>query len=589
MKKGFIIISLLMFCTTSVFAADFAPTLLKLSADPIVQYDFDGSQLSIPVQVSGTAAGIVFCVFTRGQADNILNTTNGFLGWHYVNKVDTCLYYSAIQSVSTGANTVAWDGKDQDGGVVPAGEYTYYLWAFDNQGAKTQMGKYLSFGRDVKIHELDESSLPLSNPLWYNFNTRWSIGSDPLDSALVETTTLNLAEDWITVGAPGIDPKDFDFFYIAIRNQDAASCGLQNLKWVPGGDSEIQTDFGEDGLSDTFAFLYWSSTGSSGVTVDGDYIYTSDRNGTGTDPDSDFYIYDLDGTQVEWIDLTDWFTSSEDMEAGGQMNGGPSYFSLRDGMIFMNHYGCCLHMLVNPTGYLESGDTEDFFLWANDNGDYVLDHNFEETSARPWVCADFNVGPYIYTYVADANHFSVGIGYDAGAVSFGLLAPDGTGLGYHSYAGETAGWKRSTLFVDADTPFDGIYCDNMQTGGPHYEWDEDKADVGIFFIGHDSITGVITSGVGVEEDTPAAFSVAQNSPNPFNPATTISFSLAEAGNVNVEVYNVAGQKVDTIANGFMNAGSHSVVWDASDFSAGVYFYTVKSDGFSRTMKMTLLK
>ena len=112
---------------------------------------------------------------------------------------------------------------------------------------------------------------------------------------------------------------------------------------------------------------------------------------------------------------------------------------------------------------------------------------------------------------------------------------------------------------------------------------------GVFFLGHDSIKGVITSSPVAVEEAPAAFSVAQNSPNPFNPSTTISFTIAQAGNVNVTVYNVAGQKIDTILDGYMSAGSHSVVWDASSSSAGVYFYTVKSGEFSRTLKMTLLK
>ena len=100
---------------------------------------------------------------------------------------------------------------------------------------------------------------------------------------------------------------------------------------------------------------------------------------------------------------------------------------------------------------------------------------------------------------------------------------------------------------------------------------------------------MITNAVGVDENSPAAFSVAQNSPNPFNPTTTIYFTLSQAGNVTVDVYNVAGQKVDTIANRFMDSGSYSAVWDASGFSAGVYFYTVTASDFSKTMKMTLLK
>jgi flagellar hook assembly protein FlgD len=57
----------------------------------------------------------------------------------------------------------------------------------------------------------------------------------------------------------------------------------------------------------------------------------------------------------------------------------------------------------------------------------------------------------------------------------------------------------------------------------------------------------------------------------------------------VEVYNAAGQKVDTLLNANLSSGSHSVTWDAAKHSAGVYFYTVRSGDFSRTMKMTLLK
>ncbi len=93
----------------------------------------------------------------------------------------------------------------------------------------------------------------------------------------------------------------------------------------------------------------------------------------------------------------------------------------------------------------------------------------------------------------------------------------------------------------------------------------------------------------VSSAQPAAFTVAQNSPNPFNPSTTITFTLAKAGKTTVEVYNVTGQKVGTLVNGTLSAGSHSVVWNAAKFSAGVYFYTVRSGSFSKAMKMTLLK
>ena len=86
--------------------------------------------------------------------------------------------------------------------------------------------------------------------------------------------------------------------------------------------------------------------------------------------------------------------------------------------------------------------------------------------------------------------------------------------------------------------------------------------------------------------TVPAWSATSGHIGPAHPVKSISADLDSAA---VDVFNVAGQKVDTLAEGFMAAGSHSVVWDASGFSAGVYFYTVKSGAVSRTMKMTLVK
>ena len=80
-----------------------------------------------------------------------------------------------------------------------------------------------------------------------------------------------------------------------------------------------------------------------------------------------------------------------------------------------------------------------------------------------------------------------------------------------------------------------------------------------------------------------------NQPNPFNPSTNVKLALPVASNWNIGIFNVAGQKVDTLVNDFMTAGSHSVVWDAADFAAGMYFYTVKAGDHAETKKMTLLK
>jgi hypothetical protein len=87
-----------------------------------------------------------------------------------------------------------------------------------------------------------------------------------------------------------------------------------------------------------------------------------------------------------------------------------------------------------------------------------------------------------------------------------------------------------------------------------------------------------------------SFSVSQNYPNPFNPVTKISFNIPEAGKVKLNVYNVLGNEVATLVNNEMNAGSHSVTFNAADLSSGVYYYRIEAEGkFVETKQMILLK
>ncbi len=84
-------------------------------------------------------------------------------------------------------------------------------------------------------------------------------------------------------------------------------------------------------------------------------------------------------------------------------------------------------------------------------------------------------------------------------------------------------------------------------------------------------------------------SVLSNTPNPFNATTSIMFNLTEETEVKLEVYDLLGRRVATLADGAYNAGEHSVTWDASDYSSGVYFYRLEAGDEVFTKRMTLLK
>ena len=94
---------------------------------------------------------------------------------------------------------------------------------------------------------------------------------------------------------------------------------------------------------------------------------------------------------------------------------------------------------------------------------------------------------------------------------------------------------------------------------------------------------------------PVVFDLANNYPNPFNPATTIKYALPTAADVELTVYNVAGQVVRTLVAEHQNAGHYAVEWDATNdsghsLSSGMYFYRLAAGGeFLETKKMLLLK
>jgi len=85
-----------------------------------------------------------------------------------------------------------------------------------------------------------------------------------------------------------------------------------------------------------------------------------------------------------------------------------------------------------------------------------------------------------------------------------------------------------------------------------------------------------------------------NFPNPFNPTTTIYYSLKTDDQVSIEIYNLLGQKVKTLLNGKVRSGDHSLVWDGKDdsgkpVSSGIYFYKMASGRFTSSRKMILMK
>ncbi len=85
------------------------------------------------------------------------------------------------------------------------------------------------------------------------------------------------------------------------------------------------------------------------------------------------------------------------------------------------------------------------------------------------------------------------------------------------------------------------------------------------------------------------YNISNNYPDPFNPSTTIEFNLPKATNVRIEIFNIAGQKISTLLNKKMPAGSHQVEFNAQNLSSGIYYYRIEAGEFQDVKKMVLIK
>jgi hypothetical protein len=125
-----------------------------------------------------------------------------------------------------------------------------------------------------------------------------------------------------------------------------------------------------------------------------------------------------------------------------------------------------------------------------------------------------------------------------------------------------------------------------------YEFDTDyDSEVKNWLFSLDKTVVTKTSSISNEEDVAFIdeFSLAQNYPNPFNPNTQINFSLPQAGQVQLRVFNMLGQQVSVLVDERRNAGAHSIRFNASDLASGVYVYELRFNGSVLTNKMILLK
>ncbi len=147
------------------------------------------------------------------------------------------------------------------------------------------------------------------------------------------------------------------------------------------------------------------------------------------------------------------------------------------------------------------------------------------------------------------------------------VAPMGV-YNYNAYAGD---YRTGDIWSEDHFEFEKVGVDeNGISGWDLVGWDD--------YLGAANVTAI-----------PETYQLGSAAPNPFNPTTNIAYALPSATNISLVVYNTMGQRVAILEDGWREAGWHSVCFDASMLSSGLYFYTLKAGDFVQTEKMLLIK
>jgi hypothetical protein len=151
-------------------------------------------------------------------------------------------------------------------------------------------------------------------------------------------------------------------------------------------------------------------------------------------------------------------------------------------------------------------------------------------------------------------------------------------------------WDVNGLLVAGNDDFGGlqstIECCFLPAGTYYISVDGYSSAAGAFNLCVSQCTECPQVGA---DELPSGFALGQNVPNPFNPTTTITFSMDETAFANLKVFDLAGRTVATLVNGMVERGQYSVTLDASNLTSGVYFYALEANGQVETRKMVLMK
>lgn len=194
--------------------------------------------------------------------------------------------------------------------------------------------------------------------------------------------------------------------------------------------------------------------------------------------------------------------------------------------------------------------------------------------------------------------YDVSLKYDTDALSFVSIVKGGFISGSSEsfpVVGDGTVGLVNAVFGKVVSAGDGVLAEVTFTAKQSGAFDSDMLGIeDVTVVNASMLAEKLADNSAVVDATPTEFALGQNFPNPFNPTTTITFSVPEAGDVTLKIYDVLGRNIRTLAAGTYNPGNYSVVWDARDsrgsmVSAGTYFYAINAGNYHAVKRMLFLK
>jgi hypothetical protein len=424
-----------------------------------------------------------------------------------------------------------------------------------------------------------------------------SFGAGGKDVWLIKTDSLGNQLWAHTLGGSGDEVGNcvledtMDNGYIVVGTSSSFSPDSTNDVWL------IKTDVNGDTMwTRTFGGINGDDGNSIAQTNDGGYIIVGSTSSYGTGLGDVWLIKTSARGDSEWTHTFWGWGPSEGNSVQPTIDGG--YIIIGSTQFGGNGHGA---WLIKTDCNGDSLWTRTYGFWGCyghavqqiADGGYVYSIEWwEEMSINGCIIKEDSLGNQLWASPELVGcPLSVEQTSDGGYVTAGSCLPI-IGRSHCAFLTKTDSlggllWTRtfhdSTLGFDGQQTADGGY---VMVAASNAAVVDPNSDVWLIRLASDELS---VPQPLIRDNLPEDFSLLPCYPNPFNPTTTISYYLPRTSEIQVDIYNLLGQRVETLFNGRQEGGIHSLRWDGSNFASGIYFIQLQTQNLTQTRKMLLIR